>query len=193
MKSGLILGLAALAGCSGAGPHAAATPTPSPGASYKPITSRGWSDVWTTPATVVNTFARLSFRPSPYQSAGARSRSESTPPIVLADPAKGDANTLMLAIEGTAERVDTLRFVLNLTDEATAAVAKQRFAEQVQMAGRQLGVTGAEPATAAAVAETPKAGETEGARWAVLRKPLTGTGRQVTVTFSAPDATGTAS
>lgn len=193
MTRSVALLLAALAGCSGAAPEQAAEATPSPAATYQQILKGGWADVWTTPATVVDTFSRLSFRPSPYQATGARGMSESTPPIVLADPAAAEANTLALAIEGTPDRVDTLRFVLRLTDEATADAAKQRFAEQVAMATRQLGVPGAEAATAAATKETPGRGILDGARWAVARTPLIGTGRQLTVTFTAPDATGTAS
>lgn len=188
-----ILVLAALAGCSGNAPQPVAEATASPVANYQPILKGGWADVWTTPNTVVATFSRLSFRPSPYQATGARAASESMPPIVLADSSKGDANTLALAIEGTPQRVDTLRFVLKLTDEATAEVAKQRFSEQLNLATKQLGVAGAEAAATAAAAEKPANGQLDGARWAVARTPLAGKARQLTVTFTAPDATGTAS
>ena len=193
MRRGAFLALAALAGCSGNAPEPATEASPSPAASYQPILKGGWSDVWTTPDAVVDTFSRLSFRPSPYQAEGERARSQSTPPIVLADPAKGDANTLALAIEGTLERVDTLRFVLRLTDEGSADLAKRRFAEQLDMATKQLGVAGVEGAVAAATQEAPGEGQLDGARWAVARTPLVGKGRQLTVTFTAPDVTGTAS
>ena len=193
MRHALLLTAAVLAGCSGAAPEPAASPSAAASAAPKPVLDHGWADVWTTPQPVIDTFGRLSFRPSAYAQAGDRYRAESTPPIVLADPEGAEANTLAMVAEGSAEKLDTLAFRLNLVDQATADVAKRRFVEQTQMAFRQLGVPGADSAAAAVASETPAEGQADGARWAVTRKPLTGEGRVLTVTFTSPDATGTAS
>lgn len=189
---GLLLASTALAGCSAEAPEPGPSPSASPTQVVQPVLSRGWANVWSAPQPVLDAMGRLSLRPSAYTADGARYRSQTEPAIVLADPAGADANSFVMVAEGSEERLDTLQFVLRLTDEQTVAAAKTRFADQLVLALKQVGVPGGDAAAGAVAAEKPAEGVVDGARWTLTKDTLADTGRALTVTFTFPDATGAA-
>lgn len=180
MKRLAILGLAgALAAC---GPQA---PEKKPIAASTPLAPAGWSQVFANPAETIDVMNRLGFRIGSYASGPSGYRAVGIPAMLSrSDTTKPNVSNVELS--GAADRLDAVRFTLDLTDLSDDGYAKKQFVQQIDIRFRQLGVTGADQLKQNIMSERPTTGTTIGADYTLTRDILTGgkNHRRLSLTFT---------
>jgi hypothetical protein len=92
----------------------------------------GWDKFWKAPDAAVGAANQFGFRATPYAASGHVGRSTGGP-VMLAGSTAAKPNQASFAAEGpSATQVDTIRFDLALTDDASATDARKRFAALVR-------------------------------------------------------------
>jgi hypothetical protein len=155
----------------------------------------GWQRVWNSPETTIASANQFGFRAPAYgeqPDAPASLGSPITLSRTIGTPRPNLAN--FAASGSTAERIDSLRFTLGVTDAAEGDRAAERFGTLIRDFLFQSKADGADAVQAAIKAGAPATGTLPGAAWALTPAPGPAGTRTITVTFTRPDAkSGTSS
>lgn len=187
MKRLLILAtVALLAGCGPQAPEKKPIPAPTP------LVPGGWTKVFASPAETIDVMNRLGFRIGAYAPVQGVYHATGIPTMMGRSDTK-QPNVSNVELSGTADKLDAVRFTLDLTDLSDDGFAKKQFVQTITIRFPQLGVSGAEAVTQPIMSERPITGTTSGATYALTRDLLPGgkNHRRLTLTFtpagSSPD------
>jgi hypothetical protein len=179
-----LLGLAgALAAC---GPKAPEKEVYAP----TPLAPAGWAQIFSNPAETIDVMNRLGFRIGAYAPAEGGYRAVGIPAMISRSDVK-KPNLANVELTGTADKLDAVRFTLDLTDLSDDGFAKKQFVKQIEQRFVQLGVAGADKLTQNIMSERPTAGATTGANYALTRDLIPGgkNHRRITLTFTPAGST----
>ncbi len=176
---------AALLGLAGA--LAACGPKPPEKSTYAPtpLAPSGWSQIFANPTQTIDVMNRLGFRIGAY-APGEGGHTAVGIPAMLSRSDVPKPNVANVELAGTANKLNAVRFTLDLTDLSDDGFAKKQFVKQIEQRFVQLGVSGADQLTQNIMSERPTSGTTTGANYALTRDLLSGgkNHRRITLSFT---------
>lgn len=155
-----------------------------------PLAPAGWTQIFAKPAETIDVMNRLGFRIGTYAPAERGHKAVGIPAMLgRSDVPKPNLGNVEL--EGTADKLNAVRFTLDLTDLSDDGFAKKQFVKNIEQRFVQLGVSGADRLTQNIMSERPTTGTTTGANYALTRDPIPGgkNHRRITLTFTPAGST----
>jgi hypothetical protein len=182
MRRAVLLALVAtLAGCGQPAPEQAQAPRPTP----TPFITGGWATVFNSAPATIDLLNGMGFRLSPYARVPAGAHVAEAMATPMADPSIKPTNTAYLAVTGDAQRIDALKFALDIVNLDTSPFAKEQFARWVDRPLASMALPGREEVKRGIMTESPTSGMLPGADYKITREPIDG-GRRLVVTFTRP-------
>lgn len=159
-----------------------------------PLAPAGWTQVFAKPAETIDIMNRIGFRIGAYAPAEDGYRAVGIPAMLgRSDVPKPNVGNVELT--GTAEKLNAVRFTLDLTDLSDDGFAKKQFVKNIEQRFVQLGVSGADKLTQNIMSERPTKGTTDGAAYALTRDLIPGgkNHRRLSLTFTPAGSSPAAS